>query len=356
MNKVLINLLAATVVASAASFMSARADPIAGPGDTQGLPFAIQDLQEQVGQNTADIQTNAGHIGDNFSAINSNAADISALDDRVSSLEAGSGSGGERTEVAVDCIASPDALLDAPIAGNFAENTTYNIVGACNGPLYVTEDGVYFVGMDDTAAIVLPAGTANPGNGTVFGDGAHDLRLVNLLIDASAWANPAGEASQAAGVYARNAFVRVMNSDVVGGSYGINPYRNAIVRLDGEVNVTGFYNVGISAGDQSLITTRGQVNVSTTIANGQYLNGVESYRQGLVDVRRGLRVNVPPADEDIDFEPSAIYAIDHGQVRVRSGGVVEVNGFVYAGTFSLVTMFEGNYNGDMQTEGGISPL
>ncbi len=350
MNKVLAVFVLATVFAGSASIPAALADnhePL-----RPGLPFVIKSLSDRVDRNAADIQTNAGHIADNFSAINGNAADISDLDARIAELEAGAGSGAERTVVDVDCITDPDALLNPPIGGQFAENTTYNISGACNGPLYVTRDWVYFVGVDPTAAIVLPASTTNPGNGAVFGDGAHDLRVVNLRIDASAWANPAGAAAQAAGVYARNAFVRVIGSDVVGGSYGINPYRNAIVRLEGEVNVTEFYNVGISAGDQSLITTRGQVNVSTTIANFQYLNAVESYRDGLVDLRRGLRVNIPPADEDNDFEPAAIFAIDHSQVRVRGGGVVDVNGFIYAGNFSSVTMFAGQANSDVQAEGG----
>jgi len=352
MKKLVFTLLAATAIGGAGSYPGALADPGGQPAGDRGLPFVVQNLQERVDRNTADIQTNAGRIGDNFSSILGNSARIWALDERVSVLEAGAGAGGARTEVDVDCFEDPDALLNEPINGNFAENPTYNILGPCNGSIVVNRDGVYFTGVDETSAIVLPAGAANPANGAVFGDGAHDLRLRNLLIDASAWANPAGEEQGAAGVYARNAFVRIVRSNVIGGSYGINPYRNAIVRLVGEVNVSGFYNAGIAAGDQSLIIATGQVNVSTPIANGQSLNGVLAYRQGLVDLRGGLTVYLPPADEGSDFAPEAISALDHGQVRVRGDGFVDVNGFIYAGTFSMVTMHEGNYNSAVQTEGG----
>ncbi len=354
MNKVLAVFVLAIVFAGSASIPGALADedePL-----RPGLPFVIKSLSDRIDHNAADIQTNTGHIADNFSAINGNAADIADLDARVSDLETGAGAGGERSLVEVDCINDPDALLNPPIGGQFAENTTYEISGACNGPLYVTRDWVYFVGVDPAAAIVLPAGTPDPGIGAVFGDGAHDLRVANLLIDASAWANPAGAAAQAAGVYARNAFVRVIDSDVVGGSYGINPYRNAIVRLEGEVNVTEFYNAGISAGDQSLITTRGQVNISTSIAADQYLVAVEAYRIGLVDLRGGLRVTLPPENEESDFEPIAIYANDNSMVRVRSGGVVDVNGYVFAENRSQVDLEEGLYNGEFGIEGGSLEL
>lgn len=355
MHKVLTGVFLAAAVACSATFSPAMADDDDRPR-RPGLPFVIKNLSDRVDRNSADIRTNAGHIADNFSAINSNAADIANLDARISDLEAGAGAGGERFRVEVDCIDDSDALLNPPIGGYFAENTTYEISGACNGPIVVNQDRVHFVGVDPAAAIVLPANTPDPGIGAVFGDGAHDLRLANLLIDASAWASPMGEAQQVGGIYARNAFVRVIDSDVVGGSYGINPYRNAIVRLQGEVNVSEFYNAGISAGDQSLITTRGQVNIGTSIAAGQYLVAVEAYRIGLVDLRGGLRVSLPPENEESDFEPIAIYANDNSTVRVRSGGVVDVSGYVFAENRSQVDLEEGSYNGEFGIEGGSLEL
>jgi hypothetical protein len=245
-------------------------------------------------------------------------------------------------------------LLEPPINGNFPDNTTYNITGACNGPLYVTEDRVRFVGDAVGAAIVLPAGIPNPDDCAIFVDGAHDVRIQDLLIDASAWSTAASLGSDACGVLARNAFARLIDSDVQGATIAVDVIRNANIRMQGTVNITDFLVSGVEAGDNSVVDTKGQVNISSTRTASSRMNGVAAYRGGTFWFREGLTVNMPPSDEDNDFEPVAIYSDFHGQVG--SGGTININGFVYAGSESSVFMGGGTIVGDMQTEGGTITL
>lgn len=372
MKKFLTPLLAAMLLGAWSAWSIADDDDRRRPG----IRHIVDDLRQDVDQNAADIQNNAAriqqnadkaaanmeaiqnnaaNIADNFSQIQGNRMDIMDLDARVTELESAGppgGGGGGRTFVDVDCNDNADALNSPPISGNFPDDTTFNIVGRCNGPVYVTEDRVRFVGVTPDAALVLPAGIPNAFDGTIFGDGAHDLRIENLLIDASAWSTPAAEGSDAAGVYARNAFIRVSNVNIIGGLWGINPFRNSIVRLQGNVNISQFVNAGISVGDQSLITTRGPVNISSTVVGGSYLTGVEVYRQGIVDFRRGLTVDVPPTDFDAGIFTTSILATHNSHVRLRGAGFVNLRGEVLILSSSTLSMDAGNIDGVISIRDG----
>ena len=342
----------------------------------RGLPARIKLLQQQVEQNNADIQNNAANIqrnsdksaanmadiqnnaaniADNFSQIQNNRGDIIDLDARVSGLESappGGGDDGTRRFVDVDCTTNPFALVSPPINGYFPDNTTYNIVGICNGPLYITEDGVRFVGAAAGATILLPAGIPNAADGAVFADGAQDLRIQNLIIDASAWNSGANQGVESAGIYARNAFVRVIDSDIIGGEYGINPFRGALVRLQGEVNITEFLNVGISAGDHSLVTTRGQVNISSSVTEGSFMTGIELYRGGNMDFRRGVTVNLP---EPIgNLFPQGITASDNSHLRIRQSGNVNIKGSAIISSNSTLSMQGGTLQDSLALFRGAS--
>jgi hypothetical protein len=307
----------------------------------RGLPFIILKMKRQ-------ILRNSENIADNFSSINSNTADIADLDSRLSDLESGApGSGG--TVVDVDCSDNPDALLDSPISGAFPAYTTYNLKGACNGPLYVTADGVRFVGVDGTgAAVVLPGPPTNPADGAVFGDGAHDLRIENLLIDVSAWGTGAiAEDTDAAGVYARNSFVRIINTRIVGGLWSINPFRNAIVRTEGLVELIDYVNSGISVGDQSLVTARGPVVFRSDVTDGSYLGAIDIYRGGEIDFRSGVTVNQADADENNGFYPYAIGAYEQSHIRIRNRGQVNIQGNIYLNMLATANIDGGNFAGFM---------
>lgn len=304
----------------------------------------------------AAIQDNAADIAGNLEQLQGARTDLIGLEECVSDLEAappGSGDDGSRDFVLVDCNLNPNALLDPPINGYFPDNTTYGLVGRCNGPLYVTEDEVYFEGNSPDAAIVLPPGDATAAsNGAVFGDGAHNLQIRNLTIDALAWNSVVNEGTESAGVYARNAFVRVIDSDILGGEYGINPFRDAVVRLQGTVNVTDFLNVGISAGDHSLVTTRGQVNIATSITEGNFIIGLELYRGGNMDFRRGVTVSLPPGDQ-FPF-PRAVAASNNSHLRIRQSGQVNIGGNASMRSNSTLAMLGGILAGNLDLEQGSS--
>jgi hypothetical protein len=286
---------------------------------------------------TAGNAANAADVNLNFDEVE---AAVNDNNTRITALEGGGGGGGQ-TMVAVDCGSNATALLDAPIFGsNFTANTTYQITGACDGPIEVNADNVWFVGQDISAAIVLPVGTPSS-SAAVFGNGAHDLRLDSLLIDVSAL-------TDSDGVWARNAFVRLINTDVTGGAIGINPFRSAIVRLEGTVNVTGFASGGIEVGEKSVLSARGQVTVSTAITVGGGMTGVSAYRSGLAEFRAGLIVTVPAVNDPTNFYPVAIGVSSQGHVRVRNSGTNEVAGQIQVTNDSLLEM-----NSTTQSVGGI---
>ena len=273
----------------------------------------------------------------------------SVVAERSSSQNANPGSMA-RTFIDVDCTANPDALLQPPYSMKFLLNTTFNITGACNGPLYITADGIRLVGVDESAAIVLPGPPTitDPSNGAVFGDGAHDLRIQNLLIDVTAWGTGLiANGTDAAGIYARNAFVRVIDTRIEGGLFSINPFRNAIVRTQGLVELIDFVSAGLSVGDQSLITTRGPVNMSSTVTDGNYMNAVEVYRSGVMDFRRGVTINLPPEDESTGFKPNAISVYRQSHLRIRNNGPIDIQGGVFLDIGATANIDGGNFNGEM---------
>ncbi len=275
-----------------------------------------------------------------------------AAADSNSGFKAKKGADG-RQVIKANCHANPDALLKRFHGKRAGPDTTYRIKGACNGPLYVIDDGVYFIGVDEDAAIVLPGPPADPSNGAVFGDGAHDLRIENLLLDASAWGTgEIADGTDAAGLYARNAFVRVIDSRIVGGQWSINPFRNAIVRTEGLVELIDFVNSGISVGDQSLLTARGHVHLASSVTDGGYLSAVELYRGGTADFRRGLTIELPHEDESIGFYPEAISVYRHSHLRVRNGGEVDIDGNVRVDNLAFGAIDAGRIAGDVNVSAG----
>jgi hypothetical protein len=189
--------------------------------------------------------------------------------------------------------------------------------------------------------------------GAVFVGGAHDLRIENLTLDALAWAGADAEGTDAAGLYIRSGFVRLIDSRIIGGLYGVNPFRNALLRMEGTNDITGFVSAGISVGGNSTLTARGQVNVSTTntaasaFTNRKYTVGIESYRQGVIDFRAGLTVSVPAAIPGSDYYPEAISVSTNSVVKVRDSGTVTIQGHVSAYQQSTLTIDGGTFNGGL---------
>jgi hypothetical protein len=262
-------------------------------------------------------------------------ANFTDLHGRVATLE---GAGGIPTLVAVDCDADPNALAIIAITAN----TTYDITGACNGPIYVNEDGVSLTGTNNaTDSIVLPSGLN--GEGAINASGADDLRITNLFIDLTNTAI----SDEAGGIFARNSFVRVRDSRVIGGVYGINPYRNAIVRLDGTNSITEFSSNGLIANDLSNINARGQVTLTSTRTDGDDIAAVATYRNGVIDLRAGAIISVE-ATLGNDEAGYAVFASENSTVRIRNNGTVTLSGDVASGRSSTVRIEKGTITGNIE--------
>lgn len=240
--------------------------------------------------------------------------------------------------ITVDCNANPDALRFT----QFTKYSTYNIAGACTGPVYVNEDYVNLTGTNanTTDSIILPAGIN--GEAAVFANGANNLRITNLFIDATA----ALVGSGSAGIYSRHSFVRLIDSRVEGGDYGILAFRSGTVRLQGTNSITNFFNSGLSAGDNSNINTRGPTTVSSTLLDGNYMAALETFRNGVVDIRGGITISVPTTLTNTGT-PNAIYSAGNSTVRIRNSGTINVGGNIGANRMGVVRIDGGTITGDI---------
>jgi hypothetical protein len=272
-------------------------------------------------------------VPNNFSAGQAaSAADVNEnfndLDGRVDALETAVL---VPSSIAVNCTTDADALKNTTITAN----TTYNITGACNGPIFVNDDAVYLTGSDNaTDSIVLPAGLDE--TSAVWAGGAYDLRIINLFLDLTA----VNADDNTAGIWARNSYVLMQDSRIQGGTTGIGPFRGGIFRLEGENSITEFSDAGLSAGDQSNINTRGQTTVTTTRLDNSSVKGLSAYRGSSIEIREGITVSVPPGARSIQSE-------DNATVRIHNSGTVDLTGDIRSHTNSAVQIDKGTINGDI---------
>lgn len=267
---------------------------------------------------------------------------FSNLDGRVSALEAV-----DPVTVAVDCGADANALKNLTIT----KDTTYNISGACNGPIYVEKDNVHLLGTSNTTdSIVLAAGIEDS---AVWAGGAYNLQITNLFLDLTATTTE----NYTAGIWARSAFVQVTDSRIEGGGTGINPFRGAIVRLNGTNSITEFANSGLRASDQSNINTRGPVILSSTRTEDQYMKAVAVSRGANIDIRSGITVSVPTTTDAraIDAESNALVLIRNsgtvsltGDIRGDSGGNIKIEKGVITGEIKL------NRSSSLRLDNGVA--
>jgi hypothetical protein len=94
--------------------------------------------------------------------------------------------------------------------------------------------------------------------------------------------------------------------------------------MEGTINITNFVNEGLGAGDQSNIQIRGTspvITVSTTntaaesFSTDNYIIGLSTWRQGVIESRGVMNISVPTGHD----------AISNGSlsyVRIRDGGTV----------------------------------
>ena len=262
-------------------------------------------------------------------AVNQNFTD---LDTRVGALE--SAATDPAANISINCTADADALKNTTIA----EDTTYNITGACNGPVFVEEDNVHLLGGSNASdSIVLPAGLDES---AVFAQGAHNLQITNLFLDLTATTT----ANSTAGIWARNAFVRLRDSRIQGGYDGIHPFRGAIVRLDGTNSITEFTHVGLAANDQSNINTRGPTTVTSThVVSGTKMFAIAAYNGSSISIGDGITVSVPVNDNS-----KAVNVDSNAALRIQNSGTVDITGRVGGYNNSTIQIDKGDINGKVE--------
>jgi hypothetical protein len=258
--------------------------------------------------------------------VNENFTD---LDGRVSALETASVN---PTSVAINCGADPEALKNASIT----KDTTYIITGACNGPIYVEVNNVHLLGTSNANdSIVLPAGVDDS---AVWAGGANNLQITNLFLDL----RETNAANDTAGIWARNAFVRLRDSRIEGGSSGVSPFRGATVRLDGTNSITEFRNSGLNASDQSNINTRGQTTVTTTLTDDDNVKAIRASGGSSIDIRSGITASVPTSADG-----RAINAESNAFVRIRKSGIVSLTGDIRSEQSSSIKIEDGTIIGNL---------
>ena len=252
-------------------------------------------------------EANATQVNENFSYLGER---MDALEERIDTLDALLN--GNEQNVSVDCSTDSTALAEYLHwdSDNFGkhEYTRFLLTGTCDGPLYIYGDGVRLQSADSNnpATLQLPAGVdvANDGEFVVMIDGAQRVRLVDLIIDVSLYASSEYEDNHVSGVLARTSFVRIVNSEVIGGIHGVNAFRNAVIRFEDENSITNFYRNGISAGVSSHIDVRDFV---TVVANDVISDGgvaaIDVYDVSSVRIRNGSHIEFPvPPDYDYGSE------------------------------------------------------
>ena len=297
-------------------------------------------------------EANATQVNENFSY----------LERRINSLD--SLQSGDRQEISVDCSADTTALAkylhwDYDDFGKY-EYTTFLLAGTCDGPLYIYGDGVRLQSADENspATLRLPAGVnLEDSEFAVMVDGAQHVRLIDLIIDVSAYTSSAYEDDHVTGVLARTSLVRIVNSDIIGGIRGVDAFRNAIVRFEEENSVTDFFKVGISAGVSSHIEVRDFITVEANdITSENWVSALSIYDVSSARIGNGSYINFPNPHQDDGSEIINVgrnSSLEFNSLSDNSNVTNVVDGDIWVGDGGFLQMNNGTtVNGSVYGRGG----
>lgn len=251
-----------------------------------------------------------------------------ALADAVTAVE-GAGTG---IDIAVDCNADPNALRITTIK----DNTTYTLIGMCNGPIEVFQKrNVVFQGVDTntkTDGIKLLTGiTMDPDSALGVYESSIELR--NLRLDASNYVSnsyPWGVTDVGALYVAWRSKARVSDVDLVGGDIGLGVFRSAYANIRSNVTVTGFNIIGISAFMNSHVAIFQTIQVvGSPITTTSFPETVTASTNSSIDIKNGGTFT--PAGNGSGSENYAVSAYHNSSIKVRNGGAAALlNGTVGA--------------------------
>ena len=293
---------------------------------------------------TGDTLT-ATHLNNAKAAVNDN-------DTRISAIEARFGNQ-QNQEVNVDCNADADALKNLTIQ----DKTTYLLTGICNGPITIfRKRNVVLKGAssDKTVdGVQLPTGiVSNPFAAIGMYESIAGLR--DLTADASNYVagtgNPWGSGVSTVAV-AQNSSARIYNTDIKGGDWALDVFRNGYARTHETVTITGFNEFGISAYYNSHVEVLNDITVTGRVGTTDtFPSAISAGFSAAIDIRGGGTLTSPTGGASQwvppDYTaPIVIGVYNAGVVRVRSA--ITLVGGVEFGSGSLLRMDAGTLTGDI---------
>jgi hypothetical protein len=236
---------------------------------------------------TGDTLT-ATHLNNAKAAVNDN-------DTRISAIEARFGNQ-QNQEVNVDCNADADALKNLTIQ----DKTTYLLTGICNGPITIfRKRNVVLKGAssDKTVdGVQLPTGiVSNPFAAIGIYESIAELR--DLTADASNYVagtgNPWGSGVSTVAV-AQNSSARIYNTDIKGGDWALDVFRNGYARTHETVTITGFNEFGISAYYNSHVEVLNDITVTGRVGTTDtFPSAISAGFSAAIDIRGGGTLTSP---------------------------------------------------------------
>lgn len=277
-----------------------------------------------------------------WSAVNDNDARITAIESMLGNQQ--------NQEIDVDCNLDADALMNLTIQ----DETTYLLTGTCNGPVSIyRKKNVVLKGAssDKTQDVVqLPAGiVSNPFAAIGIYESTVELR--DITADSGNYVtgsgNPWGSGVSTVAV-GQNASARIYNTDIKGGDWGLDVFRNGYVKTYETVTITGFNENGISAYYNSHVEVANDIIVTgragTTV---DYPTATAAGYSSVLDIKGGGTIASPTGGASQYSIPVVIGAYNAGAVRVRSP--ITLNGGVEIGGASLLRMDAGTLNGNIDS-------
>ncbi|MGD2173463.1 MAG: hypothetical protein PVI70_19375 [Gammaproteobacteria bacterium] len=275
-----------------------------------------------------------------WSAVNDNDARITAIEAMLGNQQ--------NQEIDVDCNLDADALKNLTIQ----DHTTYLLTGICNGPVTIyRKRNVVLKGAssDKTQDVVqLPPGiVANPFAAIGIYESIVELR--DITADSGNYVagsgNPWGSGVSTVAV-GQNASARIYNTDIKGGDWGLDVFRNGYVKTYETVTITGFNENGVSAYYNSHVEVANDIIVTGRVGTTMnYPTATAAGYSSVIDIKGGGTIASPTGGSSQYGSPVVIGAYNAGVVRVRSA--ITLEGGVEIGAGSLLRMDAGILTGNI---------
>ena len=296
---------------------------------------------DSVNQNFLDVE-NA--VNDNDARITTNTTNIDGHETRILALEGLTGV--TLQSVPIDCNADSNALINATIN----DNTSYLLTGMCNGPIIIfRKRNVVLQGASNNKTldgVQLPPGiVSNPFAAIGIYESIAELR--DLTADASNYVagtgNPWGSGISTVAV-GQNASARIYNTDIKGGDWALDVFRNGYAKTYETVTITGFNEFGIKAFYNSHVEVLNDITVTGRVGTTvSFPNAVTARFGSVLDIRGGGTITSPTGGASLSTY--SIGAYNAGVVHVRSA--ITLNDGFEIGQVSHLRMEAGTISGNI---------